>query len=188
MILTWMNFFSFCALALTGAVLVVSARRVHKVIKATERKIAVTVDEKNALAADLRMARRDETLLKQAITEAEEAITSMTKLNDSAEARIEALKLSDKVVMVMVDQDWRRFDRLWQVPIMNPSMPSAVHSLPGGQPGADGRMVHGFARSGHEFRLRVEERYPPRAGFIVGEAEMVDLEKSVVRVEAGERA
>ncbi|WP_119678980.1 hypothetical protein [Indioceanicola profundi] len=175
-VITWMHVVSFLALALGGAGMVLSARRLHRVIKRTERRIAAAVDEKNAAAAELRLARRDEAAIRQAIEEAEEAIHGINRSTEEAEQRIEALKRQPKQVIGMADQEWQRYDRLWRVRVMNPSLPSALSRMPGGQAGEQGRMVHGFARSGLEFKARVEGRFAPSAGFIVGEAEMADLE------------
>ncbi|QJE73707.1 hypothetical protein HHL28_11940 [Aerophototrophica crusticola] len=184
MIVTWMNFFSLCALALTGAVLVVSARRIYLVIKATERRLAKTVDEKNAIAADLRAARKEEEQTKIAIEEAESHITLMTKVVAQVEAQVEHLKSQPRRTVNMVDNEWKRFDRLWQVAVMNPSMPNALSRGPGaGEPG-QGRLVYGFARVADEFRNRVAQRYSPSAGFVLSDAEMVDLLASTAPAQA----
>ncbi|HYE48857.1 MAG TPA: hypothetical protein VEB20_04655 [Azospirillaceae bacterium] len=176
MIVSPMNFFSLCLLAICGAMLVVAARRILVVIKQTERRIAHTVDQKNAVATELRLAKRDEAQIKAAIDEADGAITQMTAANTRAEARIEKLKGAEKLVVNMADNEWRKFDRFFRVTVSNPTMPAFMGRGPGSATGwSEGRVVHGFARSDVDFKERVLRLYPPSAGFVVGEAEMTSL-------------
>jgi len=39
----------------------------------------------------------------------------------------------------------------------------------------EGRAIIGFARTGPEFQQRVEQKYSPSSGFLVGEPEQINL-------------
>lgn len=172
MMVTWMNLASLFALAVAGSTLVMAARRIMRVIRATERKLSRAVDEKNMIAAALRHAKREEAAIRQALEEAEHHIGLMTNVIASAEGRIERLRAQPRRSVTMIDGDWQRFDRLWSVLVTNPALAG------GRQPGggwAEGKRLYGFARSGDDLVLRVGRHYHPGDGFIIGEPAIVDL-------------
>jgi hypothetical protein len=174
--MTLLNFVSFCLLAVSGSVLVLAARRILAVIKATELRISESVDAKNIAAAELKVARRDEAQIRSAIDEADAAILAMTKAQNQAEARILRLKASDRMVVNMVDNEWRKFDRFFEATVTNPKMPAFLGRGPGSATGwAEGRAVSGFARSADEFRDRLAARFPAKDGFLLGQVQAKSL-------------
>lgn len=171
MIASWMNLISLLALALAGAAMVVSGRRIMQVIQAVERRISRTVDEKNFIAANLRQARREEDAIRQALTEADSHIAQMTGVIAMAEGRIERLRAQPRRSVTMLDRQWARFDRLWMVVVTNPSLGRG--RITGGW--EEGKTLYGFARSGDDLNLRVAALFPPKDGFIIGTPSIVDL-------------
>jgi hypothetical protein len=184
---TWLNFLSLCALAIAGSILSVAARRIYAVIKKTERVISKTVDEKNALSNELRLQRREETQLKQSIEEADAAIALMTRQHEQVEARMVTLKDQPRRTLTMVDNSWRRFDRLFEAHVTNPTIPNALPRNAGGGSWGEGRLIHGYGRSPDEVRTRIEARYSPASGFIVGEIRMLNLNEDVPPADASRK-
>ncbi|MFV3129382.1 hypothetical protein [Niveispirillum sp. KHB5.9] len=162
---TWMNLVSLLALAVAGAGMVMAARRIMRVIKQVERKLARAVDEKNMVAAALRHAKKEEAAIRQALEEADRHIVQMTGVITLSETRIERLRASPRRMVSMLDRHWNRFDRLWCVKVGNPSL--------GGW--TDGKTLYGFSRSGDDLARRVAAEYPPGDGFVIGTPLVVDL-------------
>jgi hypothetical protein len=169
-----MNMLSLLVLAMGGAALILSGRRLLRVIRQVERRLARTVDEKNVLAAKLRQARREADNIRQALIEAESHIAQMVADTNNAETRMNRLRDAPKQSVLMLDRDWRRFDRLWSLMIANPSLgrQEAVVGLPAWN---DGRMFHGFARAPEELQARALAKYPPTEGFVAGMCVMADI-------------
>lgn len=165
MITSWMNLISLLALALAGAGLVMAGRRLMAVIRIVERKLSRAVDEKNMVAAALRHAKKEDAAIRQVLEDAERHIVQMQGVIATAETRIERLRASSRRVVSMVDRQWNRFDRLWSVKVVNPSL--------GGW--TDGKTLYGFSRSGDDLAGRVSAEYPPGDGFSVGTPIVVDL-------------
>jgi hypothetical protein len=169
-----MNMISLLILALGGAALVLSGRRVMRIIRQVERRLARTVDEKNVLAAKLRQARREADNIRQALIEAETHIAQMVAATNNAETRMTRLRDAPKQSILMLDREWHRFDRLWSLMIVNPSLgrQEAAAGLPAWN---DGRMFHGFARTPEELHARALAKYPPAEGFVAGLCVMADI-------------
>jgi hypothetical protein len=169
-----MNMLSLFVLALGGAALILSGRRLLRVIRQVERRLARTVDEKNLLAGKLRQARREADNIRQALIEAETHIAEMVAATNNAETRMNRLREAPKQSILILDREWRRFDRLWSLMIANPSLgrQEAIAGLPAWN---DGRMFYGFARSPEELQARALAKYPPAEGFIAGMCVMADI-------------
>ncbi|MQP63876.1 hypothetical protein GE253_00815 [Niveispirillum sp. SYP-B3756] len=169
-----MNMISLLVLAIAGAVLILSGRRVLRLIRQVERRLSRAVDEKNMLAVKLRQARREADNVRNAILEAETHIAQMVAATNAAEARLTRLREAPKQSILMLDREWRRFDRLWSLMIANGSLgrQEAAAGLP---PWNEGRMFHGFARSPEELHARALTKYPPAEGFIAGVCAMADI-------------
>lgn len=165
MIATWVNLASLFALVLAGAGLVMAGRRIMAVIRVVERKLSRTVDEKNMVAAALRHARKEEAAIRQALDEADRHIMQMQGIVSISETKIERLRAAPRRMVSMLDRQWGRFDRLWCVPVSNPSL--------GGW--SDGKTLYGFSRSGDDLVRRVAAEYPSRDGFVIGTPTVVDL-------------
>ncbi|WP_114395128.1 hypothetical protein [Oleisolibacter albus] len=166
MIVTWMNVVSLLTLALTGACLVFSVRRLAKLIKVAEARISKAIDEKNAAAADLRKLRRENDQIKAAIEEADQHLTVLNRRATEMEEAMILLRSQPRLTIRLLDTQWRSQDRLWKVQISNPSLPSAV---------SGGQTLSGYARTRDEFVTRVLHRYNPGDGFVLGPAQPFDL-------------
>ncbi len=169
-----MNLISLFVLAVAGAGIILSGRRVLRLIRQVERRLSRTVDEKNVLAAKLRQARRETDNVRNAILEAENHIAQMVAATNVAEARLARLREAPKQSILMLDREWHRFDRLWSLMVANGSLgrQEAAAGLP---PWNEGRMFHGFARSPEELHARALRKYPPAEGFIAGVCAMADI-------------
>jgi ABC-type transporter Mla subunit MlaD len=172
MMMSFFNIGSLLALAVAGAGLVISARRLLIVIRSTERRLSRTVDEKNMIAAALRHAKREDTAIRGALEEADSHIRQMTDIIAQAESRIERLRAAPRRTVTMLDRQWTRFDRLWSIVVTNPTLASGRS---GGGSWNDGKVLYGFARSGDDLRLRAGAQYPPGDGFLLGASSIVDL-------------
>jgi hypothetical protein len=164
---TWMNGVSFVVLALAGAALFMALRRIVRVIRAAERKVSRTTQEKEKLAQILRKMRKEGQTLREAIEEADYAISQMTTATGLIESRIERLKGQERQRLTMADRAWSKGDQLWWAHVSNPTL--------GGAHWGEGIAFHGFARSADDFQARLATLYPARDGFIVAAAQMMDL-------------
>lgn len=175
---TLMNLLSLLALAVAGAGLVVSGRRVLTVIREVEKKLSRAVDEKNVIAANLRRARADFDGMRNDIQQADTHITQLTVDLVTKENQLGRLRVQPRQVINMIDRNWQRFSRLFAVDVGNPTM-GGTGMVPGAPTWDEGRKLYGFARSAEELQQRVLAHYPPEEGFIVGSGVEVDLTEYV---------
>lgn len=175
MIVTWLNVVSLFALAMGGAALILSGRRVMRVIREVERRLSRTVDEKNVVAAALRLGKKENQAIRSAIQEAENHIEQLNAQAGQVEARLAHLKGLPRRTVNLLDREWHRFERLWCAVAINPSLGRHVGRGPGAGAWDEGREIYAFARTGEDFRQRLMAHYPPTEGFIVGHVDMVDL-------------
>lgn len=175
MILSWINIVSLLALAIGGAALTLSARRIMRVIREVERRLSRTVDEKNIIAAALRVGKKENQAIRAAIQEADTHIEQLHAQAEQGEARLAHLRGLSRRTVNMLDREWHRFERLWSAVVINPSLGRHVGRGPGVGSWDEGREIYGFSRGGEEFRQRLAAHYPPGEGFMIGHVDMVDL-------------
>ncbi|WP_029013862.1 hypothetical protein [Niveispirillum irakense] len=175
MIVTWLNIVSLLALAVCGSALILSGRRVMRVIREVERRLSRTVDEKNVVAAALRAGKKESHAIRDAIQEAEAHIEQLQSQSAQAEARLAHLRGIRRRTVNLLDREWHRFERLWCVLVINPSLGRQVGRGPGAGAWNEGREIYGFARTGEDFRQRLTAHYPPAEGFMTGHVDMIDL-------------
>ncbi|MDG3440968.1 hypothetical protein [Nitrospirillum amazonense] len=168
-----LNFMVFIILAIGGAFLAFSVRRILFKIRETERRIAATVDEKNEAAADLRVARQQEEQLLQALEEGEEALREIARRTDEVQNRMAVLRQATPRPLNLVSLEWAQGDHLYEAHLRNVVAPRHVGRAVGGM--AEAGVVHGYAPTEADFRALVTNRLASEGGYIISSVLPISL-------------
>ncbi|MDE1148430.1 MAG: hypothetical protein PW843_17730 [Azospirillaceae bacterium] len=156
---TNLNFAVFMVLAIGGAFLAFSVRRILNQIRRTERRIAAAVDEKNAAAADLRVARQQEEQLAAALAEGGTALRDIAQKTDEVQARMAVLRQAVPRPLNLISPAWVQGDQLFEAHLRAQG-PRALDRRSGGPLRGLGEagIVHGYAANEADFRTLVTHR------------------------------
>ncbi|ASG19992.1 hypothetical protein [Nitrospirillum viridazoti] len=168
-----LNFMVFIILAIGGAFLAFSVRRILFKIRETERRIAATVDEKNEAAADLRVARQQEEQLLQALEEGEEALREIARRTEEVQNRMAVLRQATPRPLNLVSLEWAQGDHLYEAHLRNVVAPRHVGRTVGGM--AEAGVVHGYAPTEADFRALVTNRLASEGGYIISSVLPISL-------------
>ncbi|MBB6253996.1 hypothetical protein [Nitrospirillum iridis] len=160
-----LNFMVFIILAVGGVFLVLSGRRILARIRETERRIAATVDEKNEVAADLRVARQQEEQLAKALEEGEEALREIARRTDEVQHRMAVLRQTAPRPLNLVALEWAPGDHLFEAHLRTTVAPRQVGRPQGGM--AEAGLIHGYAPTEADFRAMVTNRLSAGAGYVI---------------------
>ncbi|MEC4591544.1 MULTISPECIES: hypothetical protein [Nitrospirillum] len=172
-----LNFMVFIILAIGGAFLAFSVRRILFKIRETERRIAATVDEKNEAAADLRVARQQEEQLLQALEEGEEALREIARRTEEVQNRMAVLRQATPRPLNLVSLEWAQGDHLYEAHLRNVVAPRHVGGHGGRTAGgmAEAGVVHGYAPTEADFRALVTNRLANEGGYIISSVLPISL-------------
>ncbi|MDZ5646198.1 hypothetical protein [Nitrospirillum sp. BR 11828] len=165
-----LNFAVFLILAVGGAFLAFSIRRILFKIRETERRIAAVVDEKNEAAADLRVARQQEEQLAMALKEGEDALREIAAQTEEVRARMAVLRQTVPRPLNLVSLEWAPGDQLFEAHLRAAVAPRQVGRSGMGRGGggmAEAGVVHGYAPTEADFRVLVTNRLAREGGYTI---------------------
>ncbi|MEA1675679.1 hypothetical protein [Nitrospirillum sp. BR 11163] len=168
-----LNFMVFIILAVGGAFLAFSVRRILFKIRETERRIAATVDEKNEAAADLRVARQQEEQLAKALEEGEEALREIAAKTEEVRNRMAVLRQAVPRPLNLVSLEWAQGDHLYEAHLRNIVAPRHLGRNVGGM--AEAGVVHGYAPTEADFRALVTNRLANEGGYVISSVLPISL-------------
>ncbi|MDG3440971.1 hypothetical protein [Nitrospirillum amazonense] len=155
-----------CALAVGGAIMAWSLKRLITEVRKTERRVSAAVEERNKAAASLRQARLQEGELRTALQDLDGELEEIATRARDVEARRGTLQQVIPRHLNLFSQAWSQGDTLFEARI------SLVTGLGGGKSGA--RVVHGYAAGPRDFRNKLMARFPP-ASYVMVEMAAIDL-------------
>ncbi|MBB6253993.1 hypothetical protein [Nitrospirillum iridis] len=156
------------ALALGGAAMAWSLKRLIGEIRKTERRVSAVLEQRNQAAFLLRQARQQEGELRTALQELDGELEDITARAAEMQASRDVLQQVIPRHLNLFSQAWSRGDTLFE---------AQVCLVDGGRAGRGGsRAVHGYAAGPKDFRNRLAVRFPPATHLVI-DITPVDLEE-----------
>ncbi|TWB35903.1 hypothetical protein [Nitrospirillum pindoramense] len=183
-----LNFVVFLILAVGGAFLAFSVRRILFKIRETERRIAAVVDEKNEAAADLRVARQQEEQLAMALKEGEEALREIAAQTEDVRSRMAVLRQTVPRPLNLVSLEWAPGDQLFEAHLRAAAAPRQVGRSGMGRGGggmAEAGVVHGYAPTEADFRVLVTNRLAREGGYTISVVLPISLRDDTAAADGG---
>ncbi|MEE3625614.1 hypothetical protein UCD39_16740 [Nitrospirillum sp. BR 11752] len=187
-----LNFVVFLILAVGGAFLAFSVRRILFKIRETERRIAAVVDEKNEAAADLRVARQQEEQLAMALKEGEDALREIAAQTEEVRSRMAVLRQTVPRPLNLVSLEWAPGDQLFEAHLRAATAPRQVGGSGMGRSGvgrgggmAEAGVVHGYAPTEADFRVLVTNRLAREGGYTISVVLPISLRDDTAAADGG---
>ncbi|MEE3625611.1 hypothetical protein UCD39_16725 [Nitrospirillum sp. BR 11752] len=157
------------AVAIGGAIMAWSLKRLIAEIRKTEKRVTAAVEERNRAAAKLRQARLQEGELRDTLRELDGEMEEIAARSKEVEERRGTLQQVIPRHLNLFSQAWSPGDTLFEARIS-----LVAGGVGGGKGGA--RVVHGYAAGPRDFRNRLMARFPA-SSYVVIDVATVDLEE-----------